>query len=144
MVINIYINNFFFTFNNIPVLVNLKKSLIIKYKIKDIKKVKSIIKWQIIKDLFIKIIKISKSIFIRNLFKEKNLTNCNTLTILMKNGLLIKINKLDNYNKANLEDYQKLIRKFIFLAYKINFNIAFVIKNPNKYNADSKKKNFRK
>lgn len=49
------------------------------------------------------------------LLEEKLFTNHNTLTILRITSLLIKIKKLNNYNKVEITDYQQLIRKGILL-----------------------------
>lgn len=105
---------------------------------KELREVKTIIEWQIIRDLSTKTIRVSQLICIRDLLKEENLTNYNTLTIPIKFGLFIKINKPNNYNKANLEDYQRLIGKLTYLLYRTRPNIAFVIKRLSKYNANPK------
>lgn len=41
----------------------------------------------------------------KNLLKEKHLTNYNIFNILIKIGLFIKITKFDNYKKVNLRIY---------------------------------------
>lgn len=55
----------------------------------------------------------------------------------MKTGLAIKINKTNNYNEANLEKYQWVIGKLIYLVCKTKLNTAFIIKKLNKYNINS-------
>ena len=122
-----------------PVLENLKKNLAIEYKIKHLGEVKTIIRWQITRNLSTKTIKVSQLVYIRDLLKEENLTNYNVLTILIKAGSFIKINKSDNYNKANLGDYHWLIGKFIYLAYRIRPNIVFVVGKLSKYNTNPRK-----
>lgn len=106
---------------------------------KDLREVKIIIGWQIIRNLSMKTIRISSLAYIKDLLKDKNLINYNTLTILMKASSFIEINKLDNYNKTNLSDYQKLIKKFIYLVYKMRPNIAFVVEKFSKHNTNSRK-----
>lgn len=66
---------------------------------------KIIIKQQITKNLFSKIIKVNQLVYIKNFFNKKNITNYNILIILIKVNLSIKINKPNNYNKVNLRDY---------------------------------------
>ena len=61
----------------------------------------------------------------------------------MNAGSFIKINKLDDYDKANLGDYQRLIEKLIYLACKTRPDIAFVVGRPSKHNADPRKGHFR-
>ena len=96
---------------------NFKENLTIKYKIKDLSKAKMIIGQQINKDLTTKTIRVNQSTYIRDLYKEESLTNCNAYTILMKVGYTIEINKSNDYDKAGLVNYQRLIGKLIYLAY---------------------------
>lgn len=84
---------------------SLKKNLVIKYKIKDLEEIKIIISWQIKRDLVIKTIKVSQSGYIKDFLKEENFITCNTLSISIKTGSTIKINKPDDYNEANLIKY---------------------------------------
>lgn len=51
----------------------------------------------------------------------------------------IKITKSDGYNKINLEEYQWLIGKLIYLVYKTKINIAFIIRQLSKHNDNPKK-----
>lgn len=96
MIVNIYIDNFLLAANSMQALDNLKKNLSKEYNIKNLGKVKIIIKWQIIRDLFTRTIRVSQLAYIKDLLKEKNLTNYNALTIPMKAGLFIKMNELDD------------------------------------------------
>lgn len=73
---------------------------------KDMEDVKTIIGQQVTKDLSIRILKICQSTYIKNLLKKENLINYNTFTILIKARLAIEINKLDDYNEADLVTYQ--------------------------------------
>lgn len=56
---------------------------------KDLGKVKTIIGWQITRDLVIGTIKIDQSAFIRDLIIEKAFINCNALVIPIKIGSVI-------------------------------------------------------
>lgn len=49
--------------------------------------------------------KIDQSAFIRDLLKEKNLTDCNAINIPMKAGSFIEMHKKNNYDKANIKIY---------------------------------------
>lgn len=77
------------------------------------------------------------------MLREENLTNCNTFTTPIKVGLAIKINKPNNYNKANLKEYQLLIGKPIYLAYGIRLDIAFIVGKLSKHNVDLQKMTFK-
>lgn len=88
---------------------SLKKRLSKKYNMKDmndVEDVKTIIGWQVIRDLGIKILKICQLIYIKNLLKKKNLINCNVFIILIKARSAINMNKLNDYIKTNLTTYQ--------------------------------------
>ena len=69
-----------------PALANLQESLAIEYEMKDLGEVKTIIGWQISRDLSTRTIRVSQSAYIRDLLEEENLTNCNAPTIPMKAG----------------------------------------------------------
>lgn len=60
----------------------------------------------------------------------------------MKTSLFIKINKPDDYNKVDLRDYEKLIKKFIYLKCKSRPNIVFIIEKLSKYYMNLKKRYF--
>lgn len=77
IIVNIYIDNFLFTSTTILVFKNLKKNLAKVYNMKDLKEIKTIILQQITSNLAIKTLKISKSVYIKNLFQKDNLINKN-------------------------------------------------------------------
>lgn len=54
----------------------------------------------------------------------------------MKASSAIKINKPNNYNEANLGEYQRLISKLMYLAWGTKSDIAFAIKKLSKHNAN--------
>lgn len=60
----------------------------------------------------------------------------------MKAGSAIKMNKLDNYKKADLGAYQQLIGKLMYFTCETKPNIAFIVGKLNKYNADPQKDHF--
>lgn len=100
-----YVDNFLLKSNTITAFSSLKKSLLREYDIKDIRDAKTIISWQVIRDLDTKILRICQLAYIRDLFEEKNLTNYNAPTILIKARLAIEMNKPDDYNEANFTTY---------------------------------------
>ena len=57
----------------------------------------------------------------------------------MKPGSSIKMNKPDDYDIANLEDYQKFIGKLIYFVFKIESDIMFIIWKMSKYNSNPRK-----
>lgn len=52
-----------------------------------------------------KTLKIDQSIFFQAFLKEKNIKDYNSISILIKAGNVIEINKADNYKKTNLKAY---------------------------------------
>lgn len=84
----------------------LKKSLAIEYNMKDLGEVKTIIRWQVTRDMAIYTMKIDQSAFIRDLVIKEGFKNCNANVILIKAGSAIKMFEPDNYNKTNIYTYQ--------------------------------------
>lgn len=52
----------------------------------------------------------------------------------MKTGLVIKINNLDTYKKANFTIYQQLIGKFMYFTSRTRLDIIFAIEKSSKSN----------
>lgn len=111
----------------ISLLEELKRCFAKEYNIKDLKKIKKTIRWQISRDTTLYTIKINQSAFIRDLVIEKGLTKCNPNVILMKTGSVIDISEVRDYEGINLQIYQRLIGKLIYLTCGIRPDIVFVI-----------------
>lgn len=60
---------------------------------------------------------------------DKNFFNWNTNRILIKTNFAIDITNIKIYKKENLNIYQQLIEKLIYLIYKTKLNILFRISN---------------
>lgn len=102
---SIYINDFLLVSNTMVTLDALKKLMATKYNIKNLSEVKTIIGWQVTKDMARRIIKINQTAFIKDLVIEEGLTNCNTNVIPMKAKSAIEMSKPNNYNKTNIHTY---------------------------------------
>ena len=124
--------------NTVDILESLKRSLTQKYDTKDLGKAKTIIEWQIQTDLA-GTMKIDQPVFIQDLIIDKSLTECNTNVIPMKIDFLIDMTEPNNYEKVNLSKYQRLIGKLIYLAYGIRSDIAFVVDQLSRHNADPRR-----
>lgn len=61
----------------------------------------------------------------------------------MKAGLSIEISNLENYNKTNFCTYQKLVEKLIYLLHSIKSDIAYIVGQLNRYNANLKRDIFK-
>lgn len=88
---SIYVDDLFLASNIIATLKILKKLLVKEYKIKDLREIKTIISWQIIRNRAVYTIKINQSAFIRDLVTEKRLTKYNSNIILIKARSTIEI-----------------------------------------------------
>ncbi len=73
-----------------------------EYEMKDLREVKFIIGWQIMRDLVAHTMKINQSAFIRDLVIEKGLTDCNANVIPMKAESAIEMSDLENYEETEL------------------------------------------
>lgn len=70
---------------------------------------------------------INQSSFIQNLIENKNMTNCNLVSISMKKGYFIKILESGNYKKVDIKPYQCLIGKLMYLSYGTRPDITFAV-----------------
>lgn len=118
----------------------MKNFISTEYNIKELRKVKTIIRWQIGQDTIAGIMKINQSAFIWNLVIEKGLTRYNANIILIKAGFATKMTKPKDYKNINFSIYQWLISKLIYLIYGTRPDITFVIGQLNKYNVHPRRR----
>lgn len=83
----------------------MKQFLVEEYNMKDFKKIKTIIKWQIDWNITADTIKVYQLAFVQDLVIDERLINYNANIIPMKAGLFIKITDLEDYNEVNLYIY---------------------------------------
>ena len=83
----------------------MKKLLAIKYNIKDLGKVKIIIKWQITRVKAVGIMKFNQMTFVRDLVIKKRFIDYNANIILIKTRSVFKILDLKNYDEITLQKY---------------------------------------
>lgn len=83
--------------------------------------------------------KIDQLAFVQDLVIKEGLTNCNANVIPIKAGLSIKMTDSEDYEEADLHTYQRLIRKLMYLIYGTRLDIAFVVGQFSKHNADPRK-----
>lgn len=103
---SVYINNFLLTSNIIATLKAMKVYFLGKCNIKNFGKVKTIIEWQIIRDLIMQTMKIDQFAVIQDLVIEEDLDNCNANIVSMKVGSFIDISNMDIYEEKNLYTFQ--------------------------------------
>lgn len=121
----------------------LKGSLSKEYDVKDLGDVKTIIGWQITRDTAAQTMKIDQSAFIRDLVIEEGLIDCNANVIPMKAGCAIYMVETDDHEEVDLQVYQRLIGKLMYLACGTRPDIAFAVSQLSKHNADPKKGHLR-
>lgn len=83
----------------------LKKLLATEYDIKNLDEVKTIIGWQVTRDMATRTMKIDQSTFIKDLVIKEGLTDCNANVIPIKTRSAIEMSKPDNYDKTNIHTY---------------------------------------
>lgn len=96
----------------------------------------TIIGWQVTRDLQAGTMKIDQSAFIRDLIEEESMSDCNSVNIPMKAGNFIDIPEADNYEEADLKTYQRLVGKLMYLLCETRPDIAFVVGQLSRRNAD--------
>ena len=87
--------------------------------------------------------KIDQSAFIRDLVIEERLTYCNANVIPMKAGSSSEMTCPEDYEKADLRTYQRIIGKLMYLACGTRPDIAFAVGQLSKHNADPRKGHLR-
>lgn len=83
--------------------------------------------------------KIDQSTFVQDLIIKKRLTKYNANVISITACLSIDMSDPENSEEIDLQTYQCLIGKLIYLACGIRPNIAFVVGQLSRHNADLKK-----
>lgn len=114
----------------------LKSHLKAEYNIKDQKKIKMIIGWQVIRKLEVTTLKIDQSAFMTDLLEEKNLARCNSVKIPIKADSIIEIIDANDYEETNIKVYQRLIGKLIYLSCNTRPDILFAMGQLNRQNID--------
>lgn len=84
-------NDFLLILKNQKLVNQIKKKLNNKYNIKNLYKIRIIIRWQITYNLKAKILKINSLIFIQDFFENKKFSNYNLGNMLMKTSSFINI-----------------------------------------------------
>lgn len=88
-------------------------------------------------------IEIDQSVFIRDLVIKERLTDYNAKLISIKVRSIIKMIDLEDYEETELREYQYLISKLIYLACGTRPDIALIVGQLSKHNADPKKDHLR-
>lgn len=94
--ISVYVDDFLLVFKYRHFMDWIESKLKNEYNVKEMGEVKTIIGWQITRNLEAGTLKVDQSAFIRNLVKEENLIDCNSVNIPIRTDSMIKINKVDN------------------------------------------------
>lgn len=136
IMISIYVDDFLLASNSPKALAWLKNAISNEYNVKDLGEVKTIIGWQVTRDLRAGMLKIDQSAFIRDLLESENMTECNAVAIPMKAGCFIEMQEADDYEEVEIKTYQRLIGKLMYLSYGTRPDIAFAVGQLSKHNAD--------
>ena len=136
IMISIYVDDFLLASNSSKALAWLKNAISNEYNIKDLGEVKTIIRWQVTRDLRAGMLKIDQSVFIHDLLESENMTEYNAVAILMKAGCFIEMQEADDYEEVEIKTYQRLIGILMYLSYGTRPDIAFAVGQLSKHNAD--------
>lgn len=106
----------------------LKRCFAKEYNIKKLGEVKMIIGWQISRYTALSTINIDQSAFIRDLVIKERLTESKWNGILMKVGSAIDMSKVRDDEETDLQIYECLIGKLMYLVYSTRPNIVFAVR----------------
>lgn len=112
----------------------MKSLLSRQYNVKDFRETKTIIGWQVTRNVERDTMKIVQSAYIRDLLEEEDLGDCKSVNIPMKAGS--DLAEPDDYEEADLKSYQRLIGKLMYLSCATRPDIAFVVSQLSTHNAD--------
>ena len=110
---------------------------------KDLGKAKTIIGWEIIKDIEAGTLKSDQKRYIRDLLEAKGITSYHLNVLHIKAGLFISMDQAGNENSDDLAAYKRLIRKLMNLAFGTWPDILFVVGLLSQYNFDPRVGHFR-
>lgn len=71
--------------------------------------------------------KIDQKKYIQDLLESESISLCYPTVFLIKTSSSLILNQVEDYIQADLVTYPRLIRKVIYLAYKTQLDIAFVV-----------------
>ena len=103
---------------------------------KDLGKVKKIIRWRISQDTKAKTLMIDQEQYIRDLLHEEGMLLCNAAILSMKAGSYIEGKETSDNDQADLKTYQYLVGKLMYLACGTRPDISFVVGQLSRYNSD--------
>lgn len=95
---------------------------------KDLGETKAIIGQEITRDIKEETLKIDQKRYIQDFFESKSIGSCHLKIFLVKAGLTLIFDQVDDHISVNLIVYQQLVSKLMYLAYGIRPEIAFVVR----------------
>lgn len=98
---------------------------------------KTLIRWQVRWDWESCILRIDQLAFICELVQKKNISDCNLVSTPIKAENFIERLYKRDYKEDNIKAYQYLIGKLIYLSYRIQPDVLFVVGQLSKPNPDS-------
>ena len=104
---------------------------------KDLREVKTIIGWEITRDLAIGTLRIDQKGYIQDLLKSETMTSCHPTVLLVKAGSTLLLDQVSDNQQADLTVYRCLIGKLIYLSCGTRPDIASVVEQLSRHNADS-------
>ena len=93
---------------------------------KNLKKTKTIIGWEITQDLQVETMKIDQKNYIQDLLESKKMSLCYLTVLSMKASLFFTLDQAGNHLLIDLIAYQRMIRKLIYLACGTRPDIVFL------------------
>lgn len=103
---------------------------------KDLSKAKTIIRWEIIRNIEIGTLKIDQRQFIYDFLEAEEMTSCHATIFPIGVKLFISTDQASHYNSADFITYQQFVRKLIYLAYSNWPDISFIVGLLNQWNSD--------
>lgn len=103
---------------------------------RDLGEAKTIIGWEITRDLQAGTLKIDQKAYIRDLLESEGMSSCHPTVLPMKAGSSLILDQAGDHFQTDLIVYQRLVGKLMYLACGTRPDIAFVVGQLSRHNSD--------
>jgi hypothetical protein len=133
---SVYVDDLLIAAKTTVLIQDLKEQLTGEYTMTDLGEARNIIGWRITRNRARKSLIIDQATFTRDLLESNNLLQCNASVLPMAPGVMIPMTSDEDYEEADLHDYQSLSGSLTWLATGTRPDIAFAAGRISQHNVD--------
>lgn len=136
IIVGIYVDNLLIGANSNDSMQWTKTLLRNESNMKDLGAARTIIGWQISRNLKAGTLLVGQWNYVRDLLESEGLTNCNPCSLPMKAGSFLDTDHDGDNEETELKAYQSLIGKLMYLACGTRPDISFIVGQLGRHNSD--------